>query len=186
MKVLVQHETGILTLPKECATLERATETTFTYRVTYRVDPGRALRQNAIKVRISFRLTPPGSKTLSLLRDGAANMTAGLLTRASQQKDASRGQAMDQVVARMSDITTRIPNQLAGILGREDTVTTFPAPTVTMVGVAELRRRNVEPTVLYMPLVAPPANPVGVPGTQATKEAALSLLRTRQDPAMVV
>lgn len=179
MRVTLQREVGILTLPENNITLDDITEDGYVYSVTYVVDPVRANNQRALRVNISTRMIPRVQTRVSLLNN-PENVSVALLQRNSQQKDAARNNGLANNLARISDITTAIPNDMAhtianGTFSRTERQFVLATPV-------DLARLNVQPVTLHVD-----SAPVFIASeNQSLQSSAQNLLFTRGlDPATI-
>lgn len=120
MKLFVKRDRGYLEIPEEFAVLEKITEDgKFRYSITYQVDPVKAVQNNAFKVLIHISSKPYIKKIKPIFSnksDSNENIIANILQKKSKQKDFVRQQKNEYILTQISDITSRIPNNLTGQL----------------------------------------------------------------------
>lgn len=131
MKVSLKKETNIIDVPDEGAV--RLIETTkdgyFRYEVSYRVDPQRAIQNDAITVKILASQKPFSKQPTSLLTQfNPELLIKNIQKKASINKDQSKSQKSNIIFTYISDISSKIPNNkttelaIGNVLGKGNVI----------------------------------------------------------------
>jgi len=112
MRARIKRTANIVQIPSEFATLEQITQDgEFVYKVRYRIDPTKAVRAKALKVKISAALRPAVKQTVSTFTNfNPGLLTKRLLTRSVAIKEIVRQKGSDRFFTFLSDVTKNIPN----------------------------------------------------------------------------
>jgi len=112
MRARIKRTANIMQVPSEFAKLEKITQGgEFVYKVKFRIDPVKAVRAKAFKVRISAAEQPEVKKTFRTFTNFNAELiTKRLLARPAALKDIARQRDSARFFTYLSDITKRIPN----------------------------------------------------------------------------
>jgi hypothetical protein len=196
--VTIKRPTGLITLSGgDVAILQRLTNDGFyEYKISYEADPVKCLREKAITVRINVSRSPYVRQVVPVFAIGPQNpsvFTANLLVKSPRQKDAMRSQVQEYLLSILSDISSRIPNDLIRTIARAPTASSTPIRAireVNTIAVSALLQQNVNAPVLETNLarMAPGiANDVPrVSAGRTFQRAANTLLNVhRIDPASV-
>ena len=170
MRININRQSGILSLPDEPATLEDITKDgKYRYLVKYRVDLARAIRANGTVVKIHVSNNPPDNRDVSgFTRLNGDQIIQSLLTRQAQRVEVNRSFAQSYIATITSDITAVIPNDKAKELASSrlkkertnsrlvpERPSLFQDRRFELVRASDLTQRNVSQPVLQTPLFQP-------------------------------
>lgn len=184
MRINIQHQSGILSLPDDPATLEDITKKgKYRYSLRYKVDVAKAMRNHAMIVKITASTTSPDVQNPpSLARMSTSGIIQNLLFRQIQQVEVNRAYSQNHVGVVISDITAVIPNDKVKNLQSENSFM-FQEARFDLVRASDLTRRNVSQPILQMPIFQPLL--VDVAPTTSTQENSFDLLlRHGIDPSI--
>jgi len=178
-------------VPGEFAKLEQITQNgEFVYKIKYRIDPVKAVRAKAFKVRISAADQPEVKKTIRTFTNfNAQVITRRLLTRPAALKDVARQRDSYRFFTYLSDITKRIPNNRT--IGLAKGVFTSPQIVTKIRRIRPALASDLVDRNLHLPVLDQNMNrnidTERVVSTRTTRAAATRLLLgCKRDPASFV
>lgn len=201
MKVNLNRQAGIITLPEDFATLEEITgDGRFHYVVRYNVDIPRAARQKAFLVKIHVSARSADHRDVAgFVNLNSQELIDNLLTRQSERRELNRSFTQGYIRTLVSDITAKIPNDKARNLStssikkthsnHEDSKITeqtylFSNKRFQLAKVSDLTEKNSAQPILQTPLWQPEAR--SITSAKTTQEGAFDLLfRYAIDPANI-
>lgn len=156
MRINIERQSGILSLPEDPATLEEITKKgKYRYSLKYRVDVAKAIRNGAMIVKITASTSSPDAQSLpSFARMSTSSIVQNLLVRQNQQVEVNRAYSQNYIGTVVSDITAIIPNDRAKSLFVENSFL-FQETRFDLVRASELTRRNVSQPIFQTPLYQP-------------------------------
>jgi len=201
MKININKQSGILSLPQDFATLEDITsEGRYHYVIKYNVDALRAIRDRAFIVKIGASLDPPDVKDVAgFVRLNSQEVIQNLLTRQSERVEVNRAFTRNFIGTVTSDITSKIPNNKTKDLKSSRLQTTprnyddlkltaekflFQKKTYQLAKASDLTGKNISQPTLQTPLF----QPLGVevtPVMPPQEHAYTLILQHGMDPSMV-
>lgn len=112
MRININRQDGIITLPNDFAVLEDITkEGRFRYAIKFNVDIPRAVKENAFLVKIHASLQPPDVKDVpGFTQLNSQEVIKNLLTRQAESTEMNRAFLKNLIATVTSDITSKIPN----------------------------------------------------------------------------
>jgi len=201
MKINIDHQSNILSLPTDFATLENITDTgRFHYVIKYNVNVPRAVKEGAFLVKIHATLSPPDVKDVAgFVRLNSREVIQNLLTRQAAKIESNRAFSNSYIATVVSDITSKIPNNQTIELkssrvqhssrNHEDTNLTaekflFQKHSFKLAKASDLTARNVSQPILQTPLYQPAGSEI-TPTMSAQEHGADLIFRFGIDPAQV-
>ena len=187
MKVKLQQEANILSVPEgiDVASLETIDDTYYSYRVYYQVDPSRAAKLGAYKVKITVTRQPKTRtqvSTFTIANATNVSIVQALLNSASRTKDAIRATTDSSLFTYVSDVTSKIPNSSASSLQKASFSQT--TKTLNLMSVADMTALNIQVPVLQTPTVQRSTPASVVIDQTAIKLSSMAMLFNSQlDPA---
>lgn len=177
MRININRQDGIITLPNDFAVLEDITkEGRFRYAIKYNVDVPRAVKENAFLVKIHASLEPPDVKDVpGFTRLNSQEVIKNLLTRQAERTEMNRAFVKNFIATVTSDITSKIPNDKAKELkptkvqktfkNYDDAKLTaekylFQKRGFKLVKASDLTTQNVSQPVFQTPLFQPTVNEI--------------------------
>lgn len=201
MKITINRQVGILTLPEDFITLEDVTSTGyFRYVVKYNVDVLRAITQGCsiVKIHVSSRSPDtrdvPGFSALN-----STEIVHNILTRTADRTEVNRSFTQGYITTVTSDLTSKVPNNLARLLSDSaagSTLRNFDDQSLTqttylfeknsfrLVRASELTNDNISQPTFQAPLYQPDVSDIS-PTTSPQENGYDLLLRYGIDPAVV-
>jgi hypothetical protein len=170
MRINIDRQSGILSLPSDVATLEDLTKNgMYRYSVKYRVDVAKAIRSNAMVVKIHVSNSPPDSRdVVGFTRLNTNQIIQNLLTRQTQRVEMNRAFAQNYVTTITSDITAVVPNDKAKTLSISKLAKNLTDPRVAspqpflfqntrfeLAKAIDLTQQNISQPILQTPLFQP-------------------------------
>lgn len=176
MRINIDRQSGILSLPDDSASLEDITKDgKYRYLVKYQVDIVKAIRANTLVVKIHVSNNPPDNRDVpGFTRLNGDQIIQNLLTRQAQRVEVNRSFAQSYIKTFVSDFTAAIPNnktkELTTSKLRKQTTDPrligsqpflFQDTRFELVRASELTRNNVSQPILQTPLFQPFLTDVG-------------------------
>lgn len=196
MKVNINRQSGIVTLPQDVITLEDITKDgRYHYVVKYNVDIARAIKNKCSIVKIHVSATPPDNRdVVGFSRLNTNQIVQSLLTRQSERVEINRSFTQNFITSFNSDFTAVIPNSKAKDLARniqaldsqgiETQAHLFENRRFDLVRASDLTQRNISQPILQTPLFQPLLS--NVTPAQPTQENSFALImRHGIDPSAV-
>lgn len=194
MRVNIDRQSGIVTLPSDVVTLEDITKDgRYHYVVKYNVDIARALKNRCSIVKIHVSASPPDNRDVpGFVRLNSTQVVQSLLTRQAERVEVNRSFSQNYIKTFKSDFTALVPNNkakdLAKILETDQPLDgrayLFENKRFDLIRVSDLAQQNIAQPVLQTPLFQPLLS--SVTPAQPTQENSFELvLRYGLDPAFI-
>lgn len=196
MRININKQSGILSLPDDPATLEDITKNgKYRYLVKYKVDLARAIRAGATVVKIHVSNNPVDNQTIAgFSRLNGDRIVQSLLTRQTQMVENNRSFAQSYIATITSDITAAVPNDKAKDLAvsklRRDATHISTPPFLfqnkkfELAKVSELTQKNISQPILQTPLFQPFLSDTA-PAESPQEQGFNLVMRHRTDPSSV-
>jgi hypothetical protein len=164
MRINIDRQTGILSLPSDPVVLEDITTSgQYRYLVKYNVDVARAIRSKAFVVKIHVSNNPLDNRDVpGFTRLNSNQVIQNLLNRQAERVEVNRSFAQNYIKTIISDITAVVPNNktkelTASSLKKEVSVEPFlfQNSRFQLVRASELTQKNISQPVLQTPLFQP-------------------------------
>lgn len=148
MKVNLKRQTNILSFPEEYSYLEQITKSGhYRYLVSYRINPSKAFRTGGSLVNIHVTKGPFTNKVVDIF-SSQENVVERLLNNNAVNRDLTRNKSKSNIVLTIkSDFTAMIPNGVASSLTMRDQDTIFEVRETKLETLANLRAKNINPTI---------------------------------------